>query len=84
MRFISRAVFFFFMLFVGTHLSYAKEDAEKTNTTKEQAITDTSPPSNSGDLVQKAPPNPPVETKIIDGNNQPQEIFKKAKKHQLP
>lgn len=80
MRFISRAVFFFIMLFVGTHLSYAKEDAEKTNTTKEQATNNTPPPSNSGDLIQKAPPNTPVETKIIDGNDQMKELFKKAKK----
>lgn len=80
MRFISRAVFFFIMLFVGTHLSYAKEDAEKNNTTKEQASNDTSPPSTSGDLTQKTPPNAPAETKIIDGNDQLKEIFKKAKK----
>lgn len=80
MRFISRAVFFFFMLFMGTYLSYAKEDAEKTNTTKEQASNDTSPPSNPGDLIQKAPPNTTVETKIINGNDQMKELFKKAKK----
>ena len=86
MRFISRAVFFFIMLFAGTHFSYAKKDAEKkdaekNNTTKGQASNDTSPPSNSGDLIQKALPNTPVETNVIDGNDQLKEIFyQKAKK----
>ena len=85
MRFISRAVFFIIMLFVGTHLSYAKEDTEKkdakkNNTTKERALNDTSQPSDSGDLIRNTPPNTPpntpqntpVETKPIN--------FQKAKK----
>ena len=79
MRFISRAVVFFIMIFAGTHLCYAEVDAEKNNMAKEQALNVTSPPSHPGEPVPKAPPNATVETKIIDGNDQLKD-FKKAKK----